>query len=998
MKRRSQANRLLLLLGMAMTLAVIAAWAGGRLDWLEFRLLDLRFSSPLVNPVRPSPRITCVNISDQAIDLVGRWPWSRVDQAGLLAVMAELGAAAALVDLTYVEGETPQLPLAPDSGLSRTLEDALSARGAPQFPDRELECALRQAANVYLAFHHPPADIERSAVFDRAVSAFAAGDATSGVRLLERADATWERACAAGDPAALPLPSPSTRARLAALLSANPRWSDDELVEASGLAEDARRGFPRAQEAALRRVVRSWLAADPARAALDSGEGWLQLHADVTGRDAPNESGLTRGLRRAYIEVLGYAATTDRPVIPLERAAPAAPEIDGFAPVFFPHARAAEGCGFVNFDPDLDGAVRRLRLFAQHDGRLLVQLAFVVGWRALKMTPDRLIVAPSRVTLRGAGVQQSDLVIPLDARGHAVLPWIPATGPSRFREVDARDVWLIWQRRELVRRNHVILLAGLHELLSAEAFIDYFDERELVEAAHSATLARMRALLAGDAAGVAAATQAAAGTVDRLLERWPAIRAQLDRLTTEVPDGAARVEARAQIEQVISANARLMGEVAESVERLRPMLDGQVCLLGYTATSLADQVRTPVDPRAPGVLAHANLLNGLLTGRWVQLAPPWLTALMTLACGLAATVSAVHLRGREATLVMLAAGALLVLVGGWAAFRFGLLWVWLAPPLTALLLTFFVIIVVRYIFVDRERRELATALGQYTSRQIARLVSENAELCRRAEMREVSAMFTDLRGFTSISERIGAQRTQQVLNKLLGGSTEVILRHEGMLNKFMGDGVFAFWNPVIYPQEDHARRACAAALDLIAALAALRPERTQTGETIYAELAMRIGIATGNAIVGPCGSEQKFDYTCIGDSVNLAARLESANKFYGTAILVSAATRQQAGDEFAFRPLGAVQVKGKREAVQIYELLGRRSDATPEQVAYSESFGSAVELFRARRWEEARTAFALCGRMRDDDPAAQVYAEAIERFRIEPPPEDWNTALELTEK
>ncbi|HUU96946.1 MAG TPA: adenylate/guanylate cyclase domain-containing protein, partial [Phycisphaerae bacterium] len=229
--------------------------------------------------------------------------------------------------------------------------------------------------------------------------------------------------------------------------------------------------------------------------------------------------------------------------------------------------------------------------------------------------------------------------------------------------------------------------------------------------------------------------------------------------------------------------------------------------------------------------------------------------------------------------------------------------------------------------------------------------------------------------------------------------TEVMLAHEAMVNKFIGDGIFAFWNPVIYSQPDHARLACETAIDLLTALGELIDEQRQRGgDEAFGELVLRIGVATGNAIVGPCGSEQKFDYTCIGDSVNVAARLESANKFYSTQILVSDATRQQVADRFAFRPLGGVQVKGKREAVQISELLGRAGQIDGETLAYAQAFGQAVALFQKRDWAAAREAFGACSIQQPDDLAARHYAEAAKVYLEQPPPDDWNGAIELAEK
>ncbi len=367
--------------------------------------------------------------------------------------------------------------------------------------------------------------------------------------------------------------------------------------------------------------------------------------------------------------------------------------------------------------------------------------------------------------------------------------------------------------------------------------------------------------------------------------------------------------------------------------------------------------------------------------------------------GLLATVLSAHSRPRSAAVLLAAMAVSYAALGGALAFYVWTYWIAVVPALLAMALSFVAVLLFRYVFLERESRRIATALSQYTTAALARQLAEDAELCQRAEVREVTAMFTDLAGFTTLSERIGATRTQRVLNIVLGRISEVVLHYEGMINKFIGDGVFAFWNPVIYPQVGHARQACEAALEIQSALRRLIDEqRSSGGDEAFSNLYLRIGVATGNAVVGPCGSEQKYDYTCIGDSVNVAARLESANKFYGTRILISGTTRDQAGPSFVVRPLGGVQVKGKTQAVPIHELLGRAGDVDEATLAYAERFADAVNAFQRRSWQQALAAFAACAAERPEDLAACRYLTATRTFLSTPPPEDWSGALELVEK
>jgi class 3 adenylate cyclase len=670
------------------------------------------------------------------------------------------------------------------------------------------------------------------------------------------------------------------------------------------------------------------------------------------------------------------------------------------------HARAARRCGFVAFEPDSDGVMRRTRLLVQHQGCGLPQLALAVAWDLLGLRPQDIAATPSCLELRIPGRQQP-LTVQLDDAGRTLVPWVPQQDWTRAfgSHVPLGMVFQVFDRRQSLRHNNeqfvlgelrdlVIELGGgqFAEDLRARLEVDdkyrearYNGDRKSAEF-YAGLLPQYAPLLqAGVRALHIAVVQAVAATV-----------AALDDSVDETL--GTRLARLRQLESVLSANAEYQGEIEGLVARLRGRVGGKIGLIGYTATALADMTPIPTHERAPGVMAHANLLSGLLTGRMVRWAPTWLNVLLTLVAGLVTTLLTSRLRPRSvvplAVLLLAACGALAA-----AAFYFWTYWLAATPAGGAVLASGLAVLIYRHMFLERESRQIATALSQYTSATLARQMAEDAELCKRAEAREVTAMFTDLADFTSLSERIGAERTQRLLNISLGCFADVMLQHEGMVNKFIGDGIFAFWNPVILPQPDHALRACETAVDLLIGLRALIAEqRARGGDEVFGELVLRIGVATGRAVVGPCGSEKKYDYTCVGDSVNVAARLESANKFYGTRSLVNGATRAAVGDRFVFRPLGGVRVKGKTQIVPIFELLGRTGAVSEADRRYAGRFGEAVDLFQRRQWAAAWDAVAACLRERPDDLAALKYLEAVEHFQYNPPAEDWNRALELAEK
>ncbi len=902
--------------GALATAAVLGLYGAGWLDGIEFKTLDWRFR--WTNNTPADSRIVCIDIDDGSLEKVGRWPWPRDVQAGVLGVLAELGPKAILYDVTLSDPEPVRTIVPQQADFVGRPERLVGQDVSVALPDLELQSALREAGCVYLAF-----DYGGGASAKAAAAAPAIGD-----RALRERVQRW--------------------------LSTQPPAEDPPTLFAGAL-----RAFPEDNPEALALALRQLLSM---KATLDTALArgrWPELAA-----------------------------------------------IHDLAPTYFPLAQAARRCGFVVFDPERDGVMRQMPLVVRYQDYALPQLAFAVAVDQLQLAaPDqwrwRQTWGWHELSIPGLPPMQTD------DTGRVLVPWLPQRDwAAQFgQHIPADALWQVWDRRQKLQQNDELLAATLAPLTAAgplAEFAQYVDDlRQVARLQGELRLARYQER----GREVLRLRGALAEYAKVRAEDEPKLRANVAALLAPGASSASAAapvdntqEALHTVARALAANDGFHAEIDATLKRLQPRVRGSLCLVGYTATALADMTPIPTHPRAPGVIAHANLLNGLLLGKTVSWLPGWLNGLIVALAGLLATRVAMSRGARLSALLIMLLAATCITVACFA-FYSALYWVALVPPLAAIGVSTFAVVLYRYAFLERESRQIAHALGQYTSATLARQMAEDAELCKRAEMREVTAVFTDLAGFTSISERIGAQRTQHVLNVALGRFSDVMFQHEAMVNKFIGDGIFAFWNPVIYPQPDHALRACETAVDLMVALRELMAEQSGgVGDEVFAELVLRIGVATGNAIVGPCGSEKKYDYTCIGDSVNVASRLESANKFYGTRILISGATYAGVSERFVVRPLGGVQVKGKTQAVPIYELLGRAGAVAGADCAYAARFGAAVARFRERAWSEALTAFRACLTQRPDDLAAVHYVEAAERFLRTPPPDDWNSALELSEK
>ena len=997
-KRKRQANVSAVLVGLAAIAVILAVYLSGRLDWLELQTYDWRVR--YANSIRPRSDIVCIFIDDTTLDRYGRWPWPRDAQAPLISIPAELGAKKILVDLTWSDPEMVRT-LNPDHAdvIDDPFELISSGDVARVLPDRELRAAVRQAGNVYLAFEYRSRDLYYSAEFHEAVDALrrdepeAARQSIAALRMRRRAAGAKESES--------PEANVFDRARMVAALHDEPMWKATTLAEHLGIADIDRvsAAHQDCQLAALRRRCREWFDADSRRWDLPQGEIWARLAVAVSGRVPERRTPLGAALASALRDVLRDRATARELPIPLERVAGGVARIEALAPPHFEFASVAERCGFVVFEADLGGVVRRMPLLGAHGERVLPQLAFALACDLLGLGADEITASPGQLTIGGGASGRPALSIQLDRFGYAMIPWV--NNPNwitQFPSLAGDDIRRLHELRKDLAHNQWLIRDALRSILGEPRFSELQEHVELLDAIEEVKRKHDEARLRGD-------DELALDQLDmlpmfepRVPEIEREVRERVRRLGPAQPDAIVST-ALQRIGRARSAIEQLQREISDQTAELRKRIEGKICLIGYTATSLADMKPIPTSKSAAGVMAHANLLNGLLEGRMVRWTLPSIDAALAAVLGIGVCVISVWRPPRVALVIVTIGIVVYLALAGWLAFYVWTLCVGLTPAIGAMFVSFVTIAIYRYFFVDLERRQLSTALGQYTSKEIARQVAENPELCKRAEMREVTTIFTDLKGFTSISERIGAERTQHVLNACLGRFTEVMYQHEAMVNKFIGDGIFAFWNPVIYPQPDHALLACETAVDLITALRELiEQKRRDKGDPAFSEIVLRAGIATGNAVVGPCGSEQKYDYTCIGDSVNVAARLESANKFYGTGTLISDGTRQAVGERFAFRPLGGVQVKGKTQAVQVYELLGRTGEVDPTTLEYAEAFGAAVEPFQQRDWRAAIAAFESCRARRPDDLAAQHYVDAANAFLSNPPGDVWNGAIELKEK
>jgi len=389
-------------------------------------------------------------------------------------------------------------------------------------------------------------------------------------------------------------------------------------------------------------------------------------------------------------------------------------------------------------------------------------------------------------------------------------------------------------------------------------------------------------------------------------------------------------------------------------------------LFGFSAPGLLDQRPTPLDRVSPGVVVHATVLDNLLTDSFMSGSPTALVLIVALILGILAGILAVKAAQAWQTVALFSVGLLLPITTGALLYRLDIWWP-VMPGTVAVAGALVMGLGVNWATEGRRRRYLKQAFRHYLSPHvIEQLVKDPGKLELGGERRELTIMFSDLANFTGLSESLDPVALTTLLNNYLTAMTDIILDEGGTLDKYEGDAIIAFWNaPLDVP--DHAARAARAAVRCQQELARQRPAwKKYSGHDLH----MRVGLHTGEVVVGNLGSKQRFDYSMLGDAANLASRLEGVNKVFGTGILVSQATIEGAGDAVRSRELGRVQVVGRQEPVTVYELGGMDDDQEPESW---KTYHKALELCRSGHAIEAHQ---VAAGLTDDQPA-QALARAL---------------------
>jgi adenylate cyclase len=675
-------------------------------------------------------------------------------------------------------------------------------------------------------------------------------------------------------------------------------------------------------------------------------------------------------------------------------------QAQGLRPAIEPMMMGGRGAGFPNVVIDDDGTRRRIELLRQYEGDWYGQLVFtpLLDW----IGSPSVTVSRERVLLEGALLPgeetPTDIRIPLATDGSMLLNWPKGAYIDSFRHLSYFE--LIYYERLLED------LAFNLSIMEESGYLQYHEgDRDLLRVWEYGQGLVEEALASGDSSTLGeledireyylsevdaflsgSAEEAVLGDIGAALED-PSLSDDMRSLFEDLQD---------EIPAVFTSTRGVYDNIVQSREILAAAVPGSFIIIGYTGTGTTDIGVNPFENEYANTGTHGAVVNTILTRRFIDEIPVWISIVIALIF----TVIFVFVsrnRSANTTLGLGFAGAGVVVAGSAALMVGARLFLPILTPVFTILLAAVGQSVLKFIEVAKEKNYIRNAFNHYLSTDVINeILDDPTRLRLGGEKRELTAMFTDVKGFSSISETLDPEELVKLLNRYLSEMSDIILQLRGTIDKFEGDAIISFFGaPVAYA--DHATRACQAAVRMKKIEKFLNDHFLEEQLSPH-PLATRIGINTGEMVVGNMGTANRMDYTIMGHSVNLAARLEGVNKQYGTWILASELTYNDTGDTFAARKLDRVRVVGVSEPVRLYEIVDEAELIPEPQQQLLDDFHQGLELFEHREFGEAGGLFSRLNREFPEDGPSKTYFDRCTKFQKEAPPANWDGVFNLTTK
>ncbi|OQY35641.1 MAG: hypothetical protein B6241_00165 [Spirochaetaceae bacterium 4572_59] len=676
------------------------------------------------------------------------------------------------------------------------------------------------------------------------------------------------------------------------------------------------------------------------------------------------------------------------------------PAVD-IKPSITPVMTSSLNAGFPRVEIDSDGVRRRIDLIFNHQGELYPQLGFSALLQ--KMDVKELVLSHKSITMKDASSYdgtKKDIIIPLDRNGRMLINWPAKNFSESFRHISFINLY-----------NHDRALANLIynlKLMEAQGFLDapfFTGETPLLSIYDYAELLKSDRM---------------ADPGRDIIEEYRSIREMFFNETEIFLDGEAEQKILEELKyyltlpdlsaeqltyfndlisfipEVFSESRSILDQIRQLREKMKIQFDGSMCVIGYSGTSTTDIGVNPFEEKYMNMGLYAAVSNTIMSSQFLDEAPRIIPILVTVLLTLLTVLIVSRMNPKGGIIVGI---GILLLTEGFLILFFLLsgIYIPMITPGLSLLIAFILTVSANLLQASREKGFIRSAFAQYLSDDVIKdLIEDPSKLTLGGEEKHMTAIFTDVKGFSSISEKMTPQNLVSLLNGYLTEMSDLIMEEKGTIDKYEGDAIIAFYGAP-QPYNDHAIKACRSAIRMKKAEKILNKKMIDEGKA-PGPLLTRIGINTGDMVVGNMGTLQKMDYTMMGNAVNLAARLEGVNKQYATWIMISDSTYRETGDLFTVRKLDRVRVVGINEPVRLYELIDERTRTAENILLGLEHFHKGLELFENREWTQAIDFFKSARTHIEDDPTSEIYMKRCVKFSKEEPPKDWDGVFNLTQK
>ena len=662
----------------------------------------------------------------------------------------------------------------------------------------------------------------------------------------------------------------------------------------------------------------------------------------------------------------------------------------GVMPAIHSFMTRANSAGFVNAPPDKDGYLRRLPIVLKYDGKYYGQLTLVPILK--RFGNPEVHVSNKYVTLKGAKLSDGsvkDIKIPRDEKGMLIVKY----PPKKYSEYNSISLWNIYRLylldNNIYKNIKAMSESGLFELWDGDDPVNLYESAQYIK--------DWLCKNPEDKEN------------DLTYENYTALRTKYYENVTNYLNGDQENLLKAQypddadyIAETFTTMREQFKDLEDSHKDVKEKVTGAICIIGTNATSTTDFGLNQYQQAYPNPGVHYTMANQLLTQDFIDDSPWWVSVIIAAVVCLFYSMLAIRIKSTAKQIFFGLFTVILTLGSLYAYFYVTKQYVGVVIPLLTILLAFATTTIVSYLSASSEKKFITNAFSQCLSKEVVNDIVANPDSFKLGgQTLEMTAMFTDIQKFSGFSELLTAGQLVALLNYYLTKMSDIIMNERGTVDKYEGDAIIALVGAPV-PMDDHAARACAAAIKMkksellmnkeIQNIAS-KPKPDTMDDELYdafkimiankRTLFTRIGLNSGEMVAGYMGSENKKNYTMMGNNVNLASRLEGVNKQYSTGgILISEATRNMLGDRFVVRSLDRVRVVNVNTPIRLYELVEEKTYADEFLLKYMELWEKVMSLFEAKKYSEALEGFKKLSEKKPDDKVAKYYISLLEKFFI----------------